>query len=535
MKTEEKTAEAIYESSNKWLWVELKSNPLVLNLVDQYEHLVYGPCEFPSEAFVISCFNNSVITRRSVQDFDLIEHYLHDGSALSKVQEQKIERECNIIGLIQGPDEVIYFIKFELGDVLISQFPSNTNGYKLNLEFDHIYHPPIIVNSNIYATGVTSDHRTLCYVYDVFKCCNVISVPENTIQSIPLSDNKLACLIAPQGGHLSSIIILDANGKELQRIVLDNLWLLHCRHCQGRVILYVSTRGRKRYYIIDLDLTIYITDSPPLNFLRDNTLLLKKSDDKSRINLLQTQIQSFKWERKKGGYIEGLYPVGQINSTAPVMIMLHGGPHDAWYDDSPNDLVHDLNQIGFVVAQPNLPGSVGYGDTYLLELDHIYLEHNFIKDMVEICNQLRTLGHSKVFVYGESFGAYLAARCGFELGKEYVSGIVAVNGFFDPNFDILLAGREAQLLSERLFANPNEGAHLLGSIKPLVNITSPPTLLLASEFDMNVNHLNSSDFHDFIRKKNGDVTLSIMKDSTHKVWPQEFFKNTILSFLDSYR
>ncbi len=109
-------------------------------------------------------------------------------------------------------------------------------------------------------------------------------------------------------------------------------------------------------------------------------------------------------------------------------VIFHGGPHDT-YQGEWNPIIGTLLVHGWNILCPNVKGSTGFGKAYA------QLQGNWgIEDLEDaLTSTTYALAQtSKVVVIGMSYGGYLAALVGTQLGTQ-VLGFVGINGIYSPS------------------------------------------------------------------------------------------------------
>lgn len=92
----------------------------------------------------------------------------------------------------------------------------------------------------------------------------------------------------------------------------------------------------------------------------------------------------------------------------PVVVMVHGGP-EAQAVPRFNPVIQFLVGHGYIVAEPNVRGSTGYGKHYA-HLDDVARREDSVRDLAEINRWLRTLPEvdpGRIAVMGGSYGGYM--------------------------------------------------------------------------------------------------------------------------------
>ncbi len=93
---------------------------------------------------------------------------------------------------------------------------------------------------------------------------------------------------------------------------------------------------------------------------------------------------------------------GDGDSSAPVVIMIHGGP-EAQLRPIFSPLAQYFASHGYAVAAPNVRGSTGYGKRYE-HLDDVYRRLESVRDVVALHEWL---GGRDAVLYGGSYGGYM--------------------------------------------------------------------------------------------------------------------------------
>ncbi len=113
---------------------------------------------------------------------------------------------------------------------------------------------------------------------------------------------------------------------------------------------------------------------------------------------------------KLEGYVT--YPVGIKKNKLPMVLMVHGGPHerDAW---GCNLAVQLLANRGYLCVQVNFRGSVGYGKAFAQANAKEWggKMHDDLLDTVQYFIDQGIADPQKIAIYGQSYGGY-AALCG---------------------------------------------------------------------------------------------------------------------------
>jgi dipeptidyl aminopeptidase/acylaminoacyl peptidase len=95
-------------------------------------------------------------------------------------------------------------------------------------------------------------------------------------------------------------------------------------------------------------------------------------------------------------------------ARAPVVVMVHGGP-ESQAQPRFNPVIQFLVGHGYMVAEPNVRGSTGYGKRYA-HLDDVERREDSVRDLAEINRWLRAradVDPDRIAVMGGSYGGYM--------------------------------------------------------------------------------------------------------------------------------
>lgn len=98
------------------------------------------------------------------------------------------------------------------------------------------------------------------------------------------------------------------------------------------------------------------------------------------------------------------------SSKQPLIVLLHGGPHNIFHACFNLDILFYLKHE-FIVLVPNYHGSIGYGDDYLHSLCG-HIEEVELNDVMEAVTTLRIeysneIDFDRVFIMGSSYGGFI--------------------------------------------------------------------------------------------------------------------------------
>jgi len=167
-----------------------------------------------------------------------------------------------------------------------------------------------------------------------------------------------------------------------------------------------------------------------------HTFLFNKAPLLDKYPLAKTTPISFKSQDNKTihGYFTKALKKTKENIIAPMVVLVHGGPHgvrDYWGFDTE---VQALATNGFSVLQINFRGSAGYGFIFK-ESGYKQWGNNIQQDIIDgthwaIENKLVHKGN--ICIMGASFGAYSAVQSAI-LKPSLYQCVVAASGVYDMN------------------------------------------------------------------------------------------------------
>ena len=225
----------------------------------------------------------------------------------------------------------------------------------------------------------------------------------------------------------------------------------------------------------------------------------------------------------------------------PVLIDIHGGPESQSVPTFSPFTQFLVREMGFVVIQPNVRGSSGYGKTYL-NLDNGEDREDSVKDigaLIVWIGAQRNLDAKRVFVSGGSYGGYMALASMVHFSDRLRGGIDVVG---ISNFVTFLEStsayrrdlRRPEYGDERL---PRMRAYLQ-RISPLTNAAriAKPLLVVQGLNDPRVPATESQQMVAKIRGRGGEVWYLAAKDEGHgfkKKPNRDFYQKTMVTFLEN--
>ncbi len=224
----------------------------------------------------------------------------------------------------------------------------------------------------------------------------------------------------------------------------------------------------------------------------------------------------------------------------PVLIDIHGGPESQAVPVFSPFTQFLVREMGFVVIQPNVRGSSGYGKTWL-DLDNGEDREDAVKDIGALLVWIgaqRDLDAKRVFVSGGSYGGYMSLATMVNYSDRLRAGIDVVG---ISNFVTFLEStsayrrdlRRVEYGDERL---PRMRAYLQ-RISPLTSAAriTRPLLVVQGLNDPRVPANESQQMVAKIRGRGGEVWYLAAKDEGHgfrKKQNRDFYQKTMVTFLE---
>jgi dipeptidyl aminopeptidase/acylaminoacyl peptidase len=233
---------------------------------------------------------------------------------------------------------------------------------------------------------------------------------------------------------------------------------------------------------------------------------------------------------------------GSANAAGPrpVLINIHGGPEGQSVPTFSPFTQFLVREMGFVVIEPNVRGSSGYGKTFL-NLDNGEDREDSVKDIGALLVWIgaqRDLDAKRVFVSGGSYGGYMSLAAMVNYSDRLRGGIDVVGisnfvTFLESTSAYRRELRREEYGDERL---PRMRAYLQ-RISPLTNAAriSKPLLVVQGLNDPRVPASESQQMVAKIRARGGEVWYLAAKDEGHgfrKKQNRDFYQKTIVTFLE---
>jgi dipeptidyl aminopeptidase/acylaminoacyl peptidase len=203
----------------------------------------------------------------------------------------------------------------------------------------------------------------------------------------------------------------------------------------------------------------------------------------------------------------------------PVVIGFHGGP-EGQARPGFNVGAQAFVEAGFVLVEPNVRGSEGYGKTWQhaddgpKRLDII----TDIEDAAKWAREKFTSGGKppKVGIYGGSYGGYSVLMGMTKFAGAYDAGVDIV-GISDLRTFLRNTAPYRRILRTNEYGDPDKDAEALAKLSPMtyVDQVKAPLLIVQGASDPRVPAGEAVQIHDALEKKGVECELMIFPDEGH--------------------
>ena len=193
----------------------------------------------------------------------------------------------------------------------------------------------------------------------------------------------------------------------------------------------VFQRGMYRHLFLSRDgsqllFTNETMTTPPelftMNLKDGKSVKLTSLNDDALKNILMPTVEEIRWEgstsssgRKRNVHGFLVRPVDDsgkvIKKKVPLVVMVHGGPQGAWENSlHPRWTPLGLTASGYAVAMPNITGSFGYGQDFVVDVSGDWggRPYEDVMTMVEHLSRDSSIDGQRVCAMGGSYGGYMA-------------------------------------------------------------------------------------------------------------------------------
>lgn len=274
---------------------------------------------------------------------------------------------------------------------------------------------------------------------------------------------------------------------------------------------------------------------------KDNklTILFRFKTNIKNNELFQTE--PIQLNARDGQVINGYFTQakGTTNNTlAPVVVMVHGGPHgvrDYWQF---SNKVQYLVLNGYSVLQVNYRGSSGYGEKFRVDgyqawgstiQNDIYDGYQWI-----VTNKKATPGN--VCIMGASFGAYSAVQSA-ALYPETYKCVIANAGVY--NLELILEENNSRAVKSFWLEALGKDEHALKSFSPVnyAEKIQAPLLLAHGKDDKVADIEHVEQLKDALDKASKPYEWFVIDDEGHGFYnplTQKAYMKKVLNFLDKH-
>jgi dipeptidyl aminopeptidase/acylaminoacyl peptidase len=283
------------------------------------------------------------------------------------------------------------------------------------------------------------------------------------VELFELSPNRRTAALVFNVDGRSELRLYDVSAaprvRELARPRIEAGWMSSLTFAQdGQSVAFSLSRGSLSDEIYRLE-------------LRHNTLTKLSDSDHAGVDtarLVDATIERVRSFDQTEVPVLMYRPRGLPEQTrAPVVVMVHGGPESQaamWF----SPVVQFLVGHGYIVVEPNVRGSTGFGKRYA-HMDDVSHREDSVRDLAEVNRWLRTqpnVDPDRIAVMGGSYGGYMTLAAITLYPELWVAacdivGIANFRTFLERTAPYRRALREAEYGSLA-----NDGA-LLDQISPI--------------------------------------------------------------------
>jgi dipeptidyl aminopeptidase/acylaminoacyl peptidase len=222
----------------------------------------------------------------------------------------------------------------------------------------------------------------------------------------------------------------------------------------------------------------------------------------------------------------------------PTVLHIHGGPADEQYSYGYQWFPQFLAANGYVVVEPNPPGSFGRGQDNVRKIYRNWgcTDYPDVLLAIDYVIAIGLADPQKLGVTGYSYGGYMTNCIITRTPRKFQAAASgAGHSLIVANYghDMWLKWYKWEL------GAPWQNRDMFEELSPLnkVGFVETPTLFLSGDADWNVPILNSELFYQSLRVKGVDTKLVVYPDTGHVNWSTEFdtdYYQKILKWFDDY-
>ncbi len=224
----------------------------------------------------------------------------------------------------------------------------------------------------------------------------------------------------------------------------------------------------------------------------------------------------------------------------PAVVDLHGGPEKQRRPDF-SGRVQAFLDAGYVVLEPNVRGSAGYGAEYA-GLDDGRNRPDVVEDVragTEWLADHHAVDPDRVALFGSSYGGYLALLAATTYPDRW-AGVVEVAGITDLLTFLENTSPSRRPLRVAEYGSPEDDSEFLAEISPVNRAAdlAVPLLAVHGENDARVPVEETLQFVEAAREAGAEVESHVLEDEAHTItdaenrvrvqrWVQSFLDRTI--------
>jgi dipeptidyl aminopeptidase/acylaminoacyl peptidase len=212
-------------------------------------------------------------------------------------------------------------------------------------------------------------------------------------------------------------------------------------------------------------------------------------------------------------------PLGKDTGTAPVVVMVHGGP-ESQYRPYFNFLAHYLVHQGYAVLAPNVRGSTGYGNAYS-HLDDVEKRMDSVADLAYAAHWLRSqprIDAHRIAIYGGSYGGFMVLSALTTYPELWAAGVNIVG---ISNFVTFLENTSSYRRAHRESEYGSLAHHrdFLETISPLnqAQKISVPLMVIHGANDPRVPLSEAEQLVDVLSKRDVTAEFLVFEDEGHGI------------------
>lgn len=208
------------------------------------------------------------------------------------------------------------------------------------------------------------------------------------------------------------------------------------------------------------------------------------------------------------------------SKSCPVIVHFHGGPEG---QSTPgfSTVLQTIVDSGFVVVEPNVRGSVGYGKKWL-DMDNGPLRENVITDIPDAALWIKNNWKNKdgvsprVGVMGWSYGGYSTLMAMTRFAGTYDAGVALV-GMSNLVSFLLNTAPYRRVLRISEYGDPEKDKDALKKLSPMTYVeqVKSPLMIIQGANDPRVPVGEAVQIHESLQKRNIDSPLIVFADEGH--------------------